>query len=79
MQMYCKHLTVYPVTVIRRASEVLLVTSGGKWGLARMFKFSKHVRPCFPRGTTKVKMKSCVNCWCDILVPKDTPIVISSC
>ena len=33
MQMYCKHLTVYPVTVIRRASEVVLVTSGGKWGL----------------------------------------------
>ena len=75
--MYSKHLhSVSWNTVIRRASEVVLVTSGGKWRLARMFKLSKHVCPCFPRGTTKVKMKSCVNCWCDILVPKDTSIVI---
>ena len=43
-------------TVIHRAREVSQVPSGGKWGLARMFKFNM-VGQCFPRGTTKVKMK----------------------
>ena len=74
-------------TVIHRAREVRIVPSGGKWRFESkhvpvfesMFQFSEHGRPSFPRNTTKVKMKSCVNYWCDILVPKDTPIVISSC
>ena len=72
------------LTVIHRAREVLLVPGGGKWRLkASMFlfleacsKFSEHGRPRFPRGTTNVKMKSCVTNIGAILVLKDSSMFI---
>ena len=63
-------------TVTHRAREVSIVPSVGKWRIARMFQFSKHVRPSFPSVTAKVKMKSCEKYWSDILVLKDTSILI---
>ena len=63
-------------TVTHRAREVSIVPSIGKWGIARMFQFSKHVRPSFPSVTAKVKMKSCEKYWSDILVLKDNSILI---
>ena len=74
-----QHLTVIQIAVIRRASEVVLVTGGGKWGLQECSSFVNMSNHEFPRGATNVKMKCCVNCWCDILVQQDTPIVPSSC
>ena len=80
MQMFM-HLSLYSVISFRIHcySSCQWSSVSSWWRKHGDFKNVQVLWTCptmsFPRGTTNVKMKCCVNCWCDISVRRDTPTV----